>query len=58
MEDTTEKKEVTPSTEYWELTVKMTVKADNAEEAQSQVEEMLDHDDHIISYEYAGDSAE
>ena len=44
-----------PSNDYWEVTVKVTVKADNAEEAQAQVEEMLDNDDRVISYEYPED---
>lgn len=54
---TEDKISAVPSSDYWELTVKLTVKAESADEAQAQVEEMLDEDDRIISYDYAGDSA-
>lgn len=47
-----------PSNDYWEVTVIVTVRADTAEEAQAQVEEMLDGDDRVISYDYPDDAAD
>ena len=45
-----------PSSQYWELTVKITVRADTAEEAETLVDSVLDTAQEVHSYEYVADA--